>query len=110
MPRKCKHEVVFARRWVSGEWIVLLGDSKGADARRCSACHAWLSLGPSDETDERVAVELAAASLAQSWADNDHKPGYDRFDWCPDKRDELCSLCEQRYLARCIVEHEDGES
>lgn len=38
-----------------------------ADRRICDDCHAWLPLGHSDETPERVAVEIRAAELAAAF-------------------------------------------
>jgi hypothetical protein len=106
MPRKCKHEMTGGLTWSGNGWM-----HGGDDGRMCWKCGARgiESIGPSDEADERVAVEIDAASLAQSWADNNHKPGRDRFDWCPDRNagGELCRLCDQRYLARVIATHGD---
>jgi hypothetical protein len=50
--------------WLSGEWVVLMGDEPGADARLCSSCREWLPLGPSNDDDPRVAVEARAAEIA----------------------------------------------
>lgn len=56
---KCKHRVVYARYWVAGEWISILGDARNAHLRRCAECREYLSLGPSN--DEGVEEEILAA-------------------------------------------------
>jgi hypothetical protein len=61
----CKHENVFARIWAKdGQWIILLGDSKYADARQCGDCGAWLHLGPSSDDSPEVAIKMRASELA----------------------------------------------
>jgi hypothetical protein len=70
MPRKCKHENVTGRAWSKAypRWYAEFKSTKElpaiADALVCNSCGAWLPLGPSDETDERVAVEIRAAHIA----------------------------------------------
>lgn len=117
MTRACKHEYPgtyllwrFGGLWIRWNEAVKSGikwDDYGA--RRCNQCHAWLPLGPSDETDPRVVIEIDAARRAQEWADENYKPGADRFDWCPEFRDgeDLCVTCHALYGAHCIATHDE---
>lgn len=68
---RCRHRVVYASFWLSGEWVVLLGDEPRADKRRCTKCGTWLPLGPANDGDEHVRVEIRAAELAtiKRWFD-----------------------------------------
>jgi hypothetical protein len=115
---RCRHGVVFARMWLSGEWVVLMGDEDGADARRCSSCREWLSLGESNDDDPRVAVEVRAAELAArrgfgSFANCG--AGCERCGFVTHKNDmkDMPVLCDARqfnagYLVGCITETEDS--
>jgi hypothetical protein len=125
MGRKCKHHV-FARRWVHGEWIVLLGDSRDADGRRCSYCHEWLPLGPSNDSGEfaeAVACEVRAAEIAATMnSGNSHDNSQfisltsfaERRGWAGHKAEEFASVEWAAnpdraglagYLARAITTH-----
>ncbi len=99
----CKHAAFYGLTW-DGDGVTWM--TGGDDARRCWFCGSWLSLGPENDEDERVQVEIDAASLACSYADDNRKPGYDRFDACPYGGDELCEVCEVMYLASEIAHHE----
>lgn len=116
---ECKHEnVQLWWRWY-GRWIDfrprLCNDEH--DRLTCADCGFDLSLGPSDETDPRVAIEIRAAEIASS--------GVGRPSWNPavayaarcgfdDKQPAFAWSCgwdglerawEAGYLARCIVDH-----
>lgn len=72
----------------------------------------WISLGHSDETDERVAVEIEAAERSLAWAPLDFANQDTRDGWyC--HRDGCAPNLDNRqswvgYLAREICTH-DGE-
>jgi hypothetical protein len=115
---RCRHPNVFARRWCEGgdgQWIVLLGDSRDAHARRCGSCGAWLPLGPATDTPE-TAIEVRAAEIAANVADyfahgKTHSIYIDEdIGWRVGVRDfdRPWSLSQQHagYLARCIHDHE----
>lgn len=67
---KCKHENVTGRAWSESypRWYCEFASTSNdpiADALICDDCSAWLSLGPSNDTDERVAVEIKLAAHIQ---------------------------------------------
>ena len=110
---KCKHVRQRASTWWEptgypqmGTWQSFCREVDGEPDRiTCDDCHATLSLGDSNDADERVGVEIDAARRAAFDAETNYTPGYDRFDWCPDGGDELCRLCEALYLSSCIHDH-----
>jgi hypothetical protein len=57
--RKCKH------------LSMLPIGSPGVVMFRCNWCGDYVPLGDSDETDERVALEIRAAALAAAWNPDD---------------------------------------
>lgn len=70
---KCKHTTANWSRWEDGAWV-FVGHLSGvtADAGRffkdrliCDCGH-WLSLGPANDSDERVMCEKRAAELAHT--------------------------------------------
>jgi hypothetical protein len=67
---KCKHETPRGLTWDEEQGWMTGGD----DARICRWCSDWLSLGHSDETDPRVAVEIRAAEIAQAVIANGYYP------------------------------------
>lgn len=113
--KRCKHlacTIVASKDRLSGLWV---------ERRQCERCGAWLSLGPSDETDPRVAVEIRAAELAvasdgnylafrdiatppEFWGWHMHMYSYDD--------DEIDADGEHAagYLARAIAAHDTEES
>lgn len=113
---KCKHENVWPYVWTGALWrLAKILELPGL--KMCGNCGAWLSLGHSDETDERVALELRAATIA---ADKKAKMSMcEAFGWeallapkfSTDPVDAgYSNKWHAGYLARCIVEHKDGES
>lgn len=108
--RKCRHRDVAPIRWRAtithpiGEIEVV-----NAEARTCLDCGHWLPLGPSNDEDERVKVEIRGVERAARWTDEGYRPGCDRFDWCPARPDgeSLCADCEALCLANCIATHEE---
>ena len=119
--RKCKHKTFHRMRRFAGVWgrACDCDDHMGTeDARWCARCGEWLSIGPSRDTD-RTAIEVRAAELVAAgfrsgswayldethcnhWYDNDGpccRCGYDG---------DRETVCEAGYLARVIVEHNDG--
>ena len=80
--------------------------------RWCDDCLDYVPLGPSDETDPRVAVEIRAAELAVlSVERRDSAP----IGWCSiqewlglDADDDIGEGYLAGYLARCIVDHDSA--
>lgn len=111
----CKHKDRIAQtlvvRRVGGRQLVRL---------KCDRCGAWLSLGHSDETPERVAIEIRAAEIAESYPtlhsvrraiDDGGTDGAEYAGWLqhafdsqkhPEQFGELAG-----YLARAIATHEE---
>ena len=56
----CKHEHPRGLTWDGDGYGWMTG---GDDARICRWCGHWLSLGDSNDADERVGVEIRAASM-----------------------------------------------
>lgn len=82
---------------------------EGAFWIECCDCGAWLPLGPSNDSPSEVQQEIRAADIAVHWSEQNHRPGYDRFEWCPEtKTDELCGRCQSDYLAHRIAKHDGG--
>lgn len=111
-PGKCKHDPADHVRILNA---TLLGCPI---TLRCDSCGHWLPLGPSDETEPRVAVEIRAAELSA-------RKGFGSFSNCG-AGCERCGFLAHRsdtsgtpickrdqfdagYLARCILEHGEGE-
>lgn len=124
MPRKCKHALASTMPWPTGGATSFQDslDVAGRPIRWCTHCGVRLPLGPSNETDERVAVELRAATIAATLRDT-HVPslteceqhGWETHANIDEGVRDLPILCERDdfhagYLARCIVEHKEGES
>lgn len=91
---KCKHENVFVARGHAVQYAPGVertvpgfgtGDCAMVEVRICRGgvdgkpCGTWLPLGPSDETDPRVQLELRAVMLA-----DDAGPPF-RLNWSPDE-------------------------
>lgn len=86
------------------------------DARICDRCGEWLPLGPSNDDDEAVLVEMRAAEIAafccirDAWlackVSDCERDGFDL-----DGNDEpSCPAEESGYLARCIASHPEEQS
>lgn len=119
---KCKHRKTTAFTWdlsgnVAHRWVGAYA-SDSVDARVCQSCGAWLPLGPANDEDERVKVEIRAAELAVrkgfgSWAN--HGAGCERCGYCAAKNDVHDSPTQQckgheydaGWLAHEIQEHKD---
>lgn len=85
----------------------------------CDACGRWLPLGPSDETPERVAIEIRAAELAFNGGpirtcDNSMPEDCEGCGWdCWPLVDAMHDAAPAQwagYLARAIVKHDDKET
>lgn len=97
---RCRHRRTQHRRWIDGAWADIAhgfncaGWIGAGDASVvCKDCGAWLSLGPSDETDERVALEILAAAIVAG--DARCPVHYEDCQWCG--------------LAYRILNHEDEQ-
>jgi hypothetical protein len=77
----------------------------------CDDCGTWLPLGPSDESDERVAEEIEAARLAahlqfDDFPDDEPEDEWADYGWAAHASD--CDVYEgtwHGYLARQIATH-----
>lgn len=111
---KCKHVHYLAHSWLNGHWIeepyIVRRD---AALILCVDCHEALPLGPARDT-EQTAIEVRAAEIAATWADDripsDDIATSDCYGW----RAHVAGMFpfpeeEAGYLARAIVEH-DTES
>jgi hypothetical protein len=117
---KCKH--IQPRRYVRylGEFnqpLATMAEVTGS----CLSCDAWLPLGPSDETEPRVALEIRATLLAERMSGVRNGTVLTRLEYCGWMNEEtFVAHGEVRpldtnsvewlagHLARCIVEHGDG--
>lgn len=127
MSKRCKHENADHLK-PGDEWADMDGDFIEVvlvEQFRCCDCGAWLSLGPSDETDERVAIEIRAAEIATNAARGvglgGHRPNHCTGEhcWHWHERDDsgpccycgddvgLFTTCDVGLLAREIVTHEE---
>ncbi len=111
--RNCKHETAAFSRWRDGAWVFFATAPSSVqftcDRMICVACGAWLPLGPANDDDPRVKVEISGIDLADSYRSDNRRPGPDRFDYCPDTDSAaLCERCESLYLAHCIVNHDEN--
>ncbi len=103
---KCKHEN--ADHLMPGDlfdpWLDGLSSVRAqCEQLRCIDCGAWLSLGPANDDDERVRIEISAARLISGWACGDDTD--DTFDdplceeafehWCGFARGWMSEACEQ---------------
>jgi hypothetical protein len=66
------------------------------DVNQCVACQEWLPLGPANDDDEAVQIEIRAAE----WQADVFTP-FDEGCECP------CPGCDARYLANVIAAHDD---
>ena len=91
---------------------------------RCGACGAWLPLGPANDSDERVQVEIRAATLAARVLDERAAErltflsdiGFDGAEiagWIERQYDSNDAPSEfgelAGYLARCIATHDEDQ-
>ena len=98
---KCKH--------VDTEVIGFYKSTANPYRVKCWDCGAWLSLGPANDDDPRVKVEISGIDLADSYRTDSRRPGPDRFDYCLDTDSAaLCERCESLYLAAAIANHDEN--
>lgn len=123
MSGRCRHRTT-RRMWRIGEswcgWVAAVRaglEWEEFGARICNHCGEWLPLGHSDETPERVAVEIRAAALVADLPYNPHDnertnaimSSEERLGWSIAES----SMCEHSkawlagYLARIIATHEE---
>jgi hypothetical protein len=110
---KCKHP--FFDRFAETKGVLAEPTNLTMVRQYCGLCGAWLSLGESDETDERVAIEIRAAEIAAS--DDPHRVmGIDEAvgfsDWYDGDAERPGTILNVRqvhagYLARAIVMHKE---
>lgn len=100
--RACRHPHSQRQRINHADWDLCY------DCNICRACGHWLSLGESDETDPRVAVEIFAARIA---ADDGRCGDFTAWNgWhahATGEDDHSMGIPEWHagYLARCIATH-----
>jgi hypothetical protein len=117
---KCKHQGKrLDRRWVPVE-PGLLPKAITAETDICADCGEWLSLGPSDETEPSVAVEIRAVEIVASFHESDwpftswRTTQDENLGW---RHDDSCVHThgyDAGRLARAIIDHpsptaEEGE-
>ncbi len=121
---KCRHEFRSRETWIaympgvdakhldhyrdgSPKYNVMI------DTSNCMHCGAWLSLGPANDDDERVKVEIAAARLAidgiDRWSATFEAYGANLFDNEPNNSAPANVGEWAGYLAACIVAHEEDQ-
>jgi hypothetical protein len=76
---RCRHEHPMSLTWdgPSNRWM-----TGGDDARACRRCLALLPLGPANDADPRVAVEIRAARLYLKMAIVDGETPFVADGWC----------------------------
>lgn len=123
--KRCKHNQHIVR---DGDMIDTVDGPVQRLTKRCGVCGEWLSLGPANDDDANVRVEIAAASYA-SMAENGgdsisighHLYRNDLsswYGWCQhaavhDYDDDASNVRDHElagYLARCIVTHDGAGS
>lgn len=117
MSKRCRHEnadhLMLGDRIevYEGDILVMRGFAH-CEQLRCIDCAHWLSLGESNDADERVDLEIRAAELAA------HRNGWlvldtiDKMEMVGFAQSEA-GVIESReyqsgYLARCISTHEEA--
>jgi hypothetical protein len=109
--RRCSHDTYMFNVYK------LLGDGRSRHTYECGKCHAWLSLGPANDADPRVAVEVRAAEIASigrdaasMWMSNEMSDS-ERDGWGTHMRDWDHITIEGAewagYLAAAIASHGD---
>lgn len=116
---RCKHRRVIMYRRVGDAWehtMTLSGVTLmwqrffEVDRAHCGDCGHQMALAESNDDDERVAIEIAAAARIAFYRDQSYRPGADRFYYCPEtKITNLSALCESLYLAHEAATHGDDE-
>lgn len=114
MTRACKHKHVATKYDCTG-----LPDPLELSFNECLDCGEWQGMGPSNDADERVRVEIGAAEIASGIVNPAMNPavayaakcGYDDrqtpFAWdCG--WNGLERAWHAGYLARCIATHEEA--
>ena len=126
---RCKHEN--ADHLMPGQWLTLVDDLGEhpihvvqCEQFRCIECEAWLSLGPSNDADPNVQVEIEAARLAALHRDGRRIPhngtrgrgtatGCAGCGWNLEHRSAPLldgkRNTDAGYLARCIAQHDEEQ-
>lgn len=118
--KRRKHKRTIRRAWCPGSgWYPLAGVNYHVpDAIVCLDCDHWLSLGPANDSDERVRIEKRAALIAieiaemtEWWLFFNGSPaelnGYQYYSR-PLRNGSMADL-NAGYLARCIATHDQEE-
>lgn len=118
----CKHPAWWTMRLDGGFWVKC--PEGEATHKECCQCHEHLTLGPSNDDDERVRVEMRAAELASGYTKErgvidgtslDEDVGWliHVSEWTHHDRERGTPVNDEQqagYLARCIWTHcDDGE-
>lgn len=114
--KRCEHETVSVTRWRDGAWQAVATIPKGlfitfpCDRAKCVSCGATMILGPANDDDPRVVVELRAAEIASAWKGRREpfdmpltaaeKSGCDKWPYLDPTNDELAG-----FLAVQIINH-----
>ena len=108
---KCKHPRAKRMFINHADWDCLY------DCNICTVCGEWMSLGESDETDKRVAIEIRAAEIAATLHDTrvPKLSECEEHGWETHANDDarFPVLCDRNqfqagYLARVIAETSGG--
>ena len=119
---KCRHP--FFDRFIATRDVHTLDGQTRMTYEFCGVCGAWMSLGPSDETDPQVALEIRAAELAALYRAIEERTlkGASRFiesldgaelaGWI-ERQHDSAKVPEQSgewagYLAKCIADHDSA--
>lgn len=117
--KRCKHPTykhdarVWLRTVTDGyRWFHAYSCDPEVGCLVCDSCGEWLSLGESNESDERVAVEIRAAELANlAHSHADQMESYGWSCWSRGNSDDPCGTVSNDprwhagWLGREINEH-----
>lgn len=101
----CSHDDPNFRRHGQLTWSPLLERHKECQVDVCRTCGAWLSLGPANDDDPNVQIEIRAAEIA-ALAD-DYQRGIVTDETAVATTNIGGPKIDASWLARVIAEHEE---
>lgn len=110
MSRACPHKHIIVTKYDCNG----LPDPLELSFNECLDCGQWQGMGPSNDADERVAVEIRAAEIAASeqlpkCGDQPFEQKCERCGWEDwGGHVECAPSWHAGYLARCIATHEEA--